>query len=325
MKSRSNELFDRAKSAMVAAVEIYNKPGFPYRAESFAILAVNGWELLLKAKWLSINHNKKNSLYVYEKRNKDGKRSRKQYIKRNRSGTPFTHGLDYLIKQLLIRNHLDTKVSSNLAAMLEVRDSATHFYNPSKHLQVRLYQFSAACVKNFAAVTREWFAEELTELDVHLMPLTFIDLPSSAEGFILNAEEKNFLAYLDGFEIPDSEQESAYSVSINVEVKFVRSNSSDALPVRLTNDPSATGVRLTEEQIQDRYPMTYADLTSECKKRYQDFKVNPLYHRVRKGLESHSRYAMVRHLDPRSTDGIKKPFFNSAIFTEFDKHFTKRD
>ena len=310
---------------MVAAVEIYNKPGFPYRAESFAILAVNGWGLLLKAKWLSINHNRKNSLYVYETRNIGGKRSKKRYIRRNRSGTPFTMGLDYLIKQLVIRNHLDTKVSSNLTAMLEVRDSATHFYNPSKQLQVRLYQFSAACVKNFAVVIRDWFGEELTELEVHLMPLTFIDLPSTTEGLVLNAEEKDFLLYLEGLEVPDSTQESTYSVSISVEVRFIRSKSSDALPVRITNDPSATEVQLTEEQIRDRYPMTYTDLTNECKERYQDFKVNRHYHKVRKGLESNSQYVMVRHLDPQNTDGVKKAFFNSTIFKELDKHFTIKD
>ena len=325
MKSRSNELLDRAKSAMVAAVEIYNKPGFPYRAESFAILAVNGWELLLKAKWLSINHNKKNSLYVYETRNKDGNRSRKRYIKRNRSGTPFTLGLDYLIKQLVIRNHLDTKVSSNLTAMLEVRDSATHFYNPSKQLQVRLYQFSAACVKNFATLCHEWFGEHLTEFDLQLMPLTFIDLPSTAQGLVLNSEEKNFLSYLDGFEASDSQLESPYSISINVEVRFVRSKSTDALPIRITDDPLATEIQLTEEQIRERYPLTYADLTEQCKKRYKDFKVNPLYHKVRKGLESNSRHAMVRLLDPQNPDGQKKPFFNPAILSELDKHFTRKD
>ena len=48
---------------MVAAIEIYNKPGFPYRNESFTILAINGWELLLKAKWLDLHGNKKRSLY----------------------------------------------------------------------------------------------------------------------------------------------------------------------------------------------------------------------------------------------------------------------
>jgi hypothetical protein len=50
MRSRSKELLERAISAMVGAIEIYNKPGFPYRTESFTILAINGWELLLKAK-----------------------------------------------------------------------------------------------------------------------------------------------------------------------------------------------------------------------------------------------------------------------------------
>ncbi len=37
MKSRSKELLDRAIAAMVAAIEIYNKPGFPYRTESLKV------------------------------------------------------------------------------------------------------------------------------------------------------------------------------------------------------------------------------------------------------------------------------------------------
>ena len=55
MKSRSKELLDRAIAATVATIEIYNKPDFPYRSETFCILAINGWELLLKAKWLKEN------------------------------------------------------------------------------------------------------------------------------------------------------------------------------------------------------------------------------------------------------------------------------
>ena len=56
MKARSKELLDRAVAATVAAIEIYNKPDFLYREEAFAVLAINGWELLLKAKWLA-DHN----------------------------------------------------------------------------------------------------------------------------------------------------------------------------------------------------------------------------------------------------------------------------
>jgi hypothetical protein len=51
LKSRTQELLDKSVSAMISAIEIYNKPDFKYREETFAILAINSWELLLKAKW----------------------------------------------------------------------------------------------------------------------------------------------------------------------------------------------------------------------------------------------------------------------------------
>ena len=42
--------FDRAIAATISAIEIYNKPDFLItREEAFAVLAINGWELLLKA------------------------------------------------------------------------------------------------------------------------------------------------------------------------------------------------------------------------------------------------------------------------------------
>lgn len=43
-------LIDKSIGSMLSAIEIYNKPDFKYREETFAILAVNSWELLLKAR-----------------------------------------------------------------------------------------------------------------------------------------------------------------------------------------------------------------------------------------------------------------------------------
>ena len=82
MKARSKELLDRAVAATVAAIEIYNKPDFLYREESFSVMAINGWELLLKAKWPADNNNNIRSLYVREyKVNQDGKRGKQLRIK----------------------------------------------------------------------------------------------------------------------------------------------------------------------------------------------------------------------------------------------------
>ncbi len=68
-------LLDKSVGSMLSAIEIYNKPDFNYREESFAILGVNSWELLLKAYLLRLNHFKVNSLYVY----KDSKKRTEPY------------------------------------------------------------------------------------------------------------------------------------------------------------------------------------------------------------------------------------------------------
>jgi len=42
-------LVNNSKSALIASVEIHNKPIFPYRYEVVTILLINAWELILKA------------------------------------------------------------------------------------------------------------------------------------------------------------------------------------------------------------------------------------------------------------------------------------
>ncbi len=325
MKSSSKQLLDRSVLAMVAAIEIYNKPGFPYRNESFAILAINAWELLLKAMWLNLHRNKKRSLYVYENRQTPtGKRSSRKTIKRTRSQAPFTHDLGYLAKQLLNKRIIDPLAYQNIEKMLEFRDCATHFYNESHAFHTRLYEIGAACVKNFANAVREWFQRDVTEFNFHLMPLTFLALPSDVEGSLLNKEESNFLAFLYDIDESNIDPESTYSVSVNVELKFTRSKSQNAFPVKVTEDLSALPVLLTEEDIRERYPWDYATLTKKCRHRYEDFKVNEQYHEIRKHLAKDERFGRLRYLDPENLKSAKKPFFNPNIMAELDKHYNKK-
>jgi hypothetical protein len=55
MKARYKHLLENSISAILSAIEIYNKPDFKYRNEIFVILTVNAWELLLKSKILKDN------------------------------------------------------------------------------------------------------------------------------------------------------------------------------------------------------------------------------------------------------------------------------
>jgi hypothetical protein len=322
MKARSKELLDRGIAAAIAAIEIYNKPDFRYREEAFSVLAINGWELLLKAKWLIDHGNDTTALYVREQlKAKTGKN--KSRIKRTRSGNPFTHSLDFIAKKLVESGSLDPNAWKNLEALMEVRDSAIHFYNRSPAFAQRLQEIGAASVKNFAAATLEWFKRDLREFNFYLMPLSFVRLPTRTESVVLNPEEENFLAFVEGLEAKQDDPAARYSVSVNVEIRFTRSKAKDALGIQVTNNPNAPEVRLTEEQVREKYPLDYDDLTSECRKRYSGFKSDQKYHDHRKKLVGDKKFCYVRELDPGNPRSAKKPFFNANIFTELDKHYKR--
>ena len=273
MKSRSKELLDRAVAATVAAIEIYNKPDFLYREEAFAVLAINGWELLLKAKWLADHNNKVSTLYVMEPRTKkDGTKSKKLQVKETRSGNPFTHSLDFLAKKLVEMKAFDANAWANIQALLELRDSSVHFYNRSGAFPMRLQEIGTASLKNFVAATKAWFGRDMSEFNFYLMPLSFVALPQRTEAVVLNHEERKFLAFVESLEPANDDAASPYSVTVNIDIKFTRSKAKDALGVQVTNNPNAPEVRLTEQQIRDRFPWYYDRLTKECRKRYKDFK-----------------------------------------------------
>ena len=325
MKARSKELLDRAVAATVAAIENYNKPDFHYREEAFAVLAINGWELLLKAKWLADHNNKISTLYVMEPRTKkDGSKSKKLQIKETRSGNPFTHSLDFLAKKLVESKAFDTNAWANLQALMELRDSSIHFYNRSGAFPVRLQEIGTASLKNFVAATNAWFGRDMSEFNFYLMPLSFVALPQQTEGIVLNHEEKKFLSFVESLEPANDDSASPYSVTVNIDIKFTRSKAKDALGVNLTNNPNAPEVRLTEEQIRERYPWDYDRLTEECRKRYRDFKATHKYHDARQPLLTDKRFGDVRFLDPGNPKSSKKPFFSPNIMQELDKHFAKK-
>ena len=205
-----------------------------------------------------------------------------------------------------------------------MRDSSIHFYNHSGAFPVRLQEIGTASLKNFVAACRDWFGRDLSEFNFYLMPLSFISLSQQPDAVVLNQEEKKFLVYIENLEPDEDDGTSAYSATVNIDIKFTRSKAKDALGVNVTNNPNAPEVRLTEEQIRERYPWDYNRLTIECRKRYRDFKSANKYHELRKCLLQDKRFGEIRFLDPGNPKSSKKPFFNPNIIREFDKHYTKR-
>ena len=90
-KERNKSLLEKSIASAISAIEVYNKPDFKYREETFSILMINAWELLLKSKILKDNDNDLRSIYIQERSvNKDGTPSKRFYPKLNRSHNPMT-------------------------------------------------------------------------------------------------------------------------------------------------------------------------------------------------------------------------------------------
>lgn len=148
------KLLGNSISAMMAAIEIYNKPKFDYREECFVILLINAWELALKA-CLS---KAKISIYYPKKRN-----------------SPYrTLSIDNaLTKSEKIWptkiNFNATKV--NIQLLTKYRDNAIHFYN-QKSISIILYSLSQTAIVNYKDFLDTVFNKNISdEITISLLPL----------------------------------------------------------------------------------------------------------------------------------------------------------
>jgi hypothetical protein len=326
--ARSVRFLQKAEAALLSAIEVYNRPTFAYREETFAILALNGWELLLKAKLLAEHSNNPRCLHTFEPRTtKAGKQSRKLYLKRNRSGAPLTHGLWKTITELENKTpaRVDVRIKKNLEALTEIRDNAVHFVIASPQLAKQVLEVGTAAVRNFVELARLWFQHDLSGRHFFLMPIGFVDAPATAAGVDLSKDETKLIAYLAQLASTGAQgTATAFNVTLEVNLSFKRSTAAGALAVALSNDPSAPQVTLTEDDFRKIYKWTYQQLVEQLKKRYADFKVNDKFTGIRKPLMAESKYVRPRFLDPDNPKSGRKDFYNPAILGEFDKHYTRK-
>ncbi len=291
---------EKGEAALIAAIEIYNKPAFRYREETFALLAINAWELLLKARLLKDGGNDPKVIRVYEpRRTKSGKTSKKLYFK-------------------------SPEIKSNLDALIAIRDNAAHYINASPVLAKQVLEVASATIKNFIILAKTWFSRDFSESLSLVLPLSFLSGGKDIDSVVVTAGESRLIKYLQSLAAVEPEPNSPYSVAIRVQVKFERSKLATASKVQITNDPDAVKVILTEQDVRDRYPWDYKALGAKCGERYSNYKRDSKFHGLRKPLVGDARYAHSRFLDPGNPKSGRKDFYSPAIFDVLDKHYAKK-
>ena len=137
-------LLGNSKAAMIAAIEVYNKPSFEYRDECSVILLINSWELVLKA----VISKAGRSIFYRKERNRP--------YRTISWSTAFTRAQEFAPNELLLPVH------ENLKLLSEYRDHAIHFYN-AKDFGVLIHSLAQTAVLNYHNLVSEAFGLDLSE------------------------------------------------------------------------------------------------------------------------------------------------------------------
>ena len=325
--SAARRILKKAEKALIAALDGYNKPDNPYREETFSILTLNAWELLLKAKLVQTASNDIRCLYIYESRTrKDGTKTRKQFLKKNRTGNPHTIGLQETIAELENRHgiQIDTAIKANINALTEIRDNAIHYMNAGPGLTKTVLEVGTAAFRNFLELAREWFNIDLSHYRLYLLPIGFISTRGAATIVDIGTNEQRVVDFLTQTVAEHDQEGGRYHVALEVNLSIKRVSSRSVAQVQITRDPSAPKVQLSEEDIRQQYPWDYNRLTHKLRDRYVDFIVNKKYHDIRKPLKADPQYVRVRFLDPGNPRSARKEYYSPNIIDVFDRHYTRK-
>lgn len=146
-------LLGNSKSAMVAAIEVYNKPSFEYRDECAVILLINAWELILKA----VVSKAGKSIYYPKERNSP-------YRTLSWSDA-FGQAQKVRPKELVL------PVRQNLDLLSTFRNNAIHFYN-DKHFGVVVHALAQTAILNYRDLINTVFGQKLDEeMNWQVMPI----------------------------------------------------------------------------------------------------------------------------------------------------------
>ena len=286
-----------AGAALLAAVEVFNKPSALYREQTFALLATNAWEILLKARLVEQANGK---LRVIQRRDPTGR----GYVQLPETGEILTIGLREALGQV----GLPAQVAANIRGLALVRNSAVHLGTLAPELGQRVLEFGTASVHNFLRLSTEWFGESV-EIPF-LLPVGFLGRATIARGAYPKAQRDMLRALTSLCSETGIENDEGYSVVLNIEVQLNRRLTGGG-SIGITSDHSAPRVQVGDEEFFQHFSCTYNELSEACASRYgHKFSRNREFHEALKAIKADPSCAHLRSLNPKSSKSQKQFFYS---------------
>lgn len=323
------QLVMKSREACISAVETYNRASTLYREETFAILMINAWELLLKARIVRERGGKVSALWELQpRRKKDGEPSKLKEYKRNRSGTPLTIGLEraYNLVSGFPQHRVDQSCIANIEALVGIRDNATHFVVEDAALRKTLTEIALASVRNYVMAAQVWFNVTFSDLNIASLPISF-ELDHKQVDAVAHKRPEavaRFLAYMEELHDRSHGEDSDFAVSIRVNFDIVKNRDNAAVTAALVRDDPDLTLIIDGDRLPAGFSCSYRELVAKLTERYADFSHNSTFHDIMKPLKKDDRFCYNRYPDPEKKVGTPKQFYNFNILRELDGHYHRR-
>lgn len=330
MSAITESLVDNSKSAIIGCIELHNKPIFSYRYEVCTILAINEWELLLKA-FIAENYP-------------DVK-----LIKKDNSSKPFDECVSFVSSQL----GKDFRATEeNLLNLYEYRCHIIHFYKDS--IEAILYSLLHKSILFYNDFLRTHFNIDLSEeTNLILLPIGFKPFASpidflkkesslSTSSYAVNKFIENIIKstqelnsegieepIITGFNVAVINENRIKNADIIVGITKKESDSSLTVKniissINITNDESAKKIRIEEETLFNTiYTLSYQDVVKKSREIFSDFLQNAKFNRIMKSIKGNPTFHRKRFLDVTKQEGSGKDYYSSKIFDELSNHYKK--
>lgn len=176
-------LTDNSLAAMLAAVEVYNKPQMTYRDEVVVTLVVNAWELALKAAL----QQQRISIFYRKKRSQPYR------------SLSISDALERVSANALWLDSVDGAAAcANITALTKYRDRAIHLYNATGLGNV-IHPFLQQNVLNYRDFVLARFGKDLADsMTWQLLPLG-ATAPADAVQFMKADSESTMVAEVEEF------------------------------------------------------------------------------------------------------------------------------
>lgn len=272
------KLLHNSKQAMLASIEIYNKPKFDYREEVFSILLINAWELLF------LGILSKNRQRIFQDKKPKAKYQTLQFsdlIKKVRPYLPMK---------------MDHKaVFENLNLLKDHRDNSVHYYN-EKDIAHCIYVLAQAAIKNYRDLVQAIFDQDVVnEINLVLLPLSFNKQPDFVEFFKGVKKEKRSPLANELFrawkELEASNVDTSQLITqCTIKLESVKKIGSADFTVAVDNSGDADGIVITRNtNPDDTHPFFRKDIIG--------YKKTPPHKKLNKDITTHQFQAILRKYD----------------------------